>query len=56
MKEDEMDGTCSMHEKIRTKYKILVEEPQRKRPLGRFHIDGDNIKIDVREISVSVQT
>lgn len=55
LKENDTDRTCGVHEKIRTANKTSVGKPQSKRPL-RFHVDWDNIKINVTEKSVSVWT
>jgi hypothetical protein len=48
--EDEMGKECSMHEKKRTAYRILMGKPEGKRPLGiprrRWE---DDIKMDLRE-------
>jgi hypothetical protein len=35
MTKDEMGGTCSMYEEMRTAYKILVGKPNEKRRLER---------------------
>jgi hypothetical protein len=35
IKEDDMSGSCSTHGNMRNIYKILVEKPKGKRPLGR---------------------
>jgi hypothetical protein len=46
-----MGGACSTHEAKRNAYRILVGEPEGKRPLGgprrRWE---DNIRMDLREI------
>jgi hypothetical protein len=44
-------GTYSQHGALRSAYRILVGEPEQKRPHGRHrHGRGDNIKMDLREI------
>jgi hypothetical protein len=49
--EDEMGRACSMNGDKRNAYRILVGNPEGKRPLGRTRRRGvDNIKIDPREI------
>jgi hypothetical protein len=47
VKEDTMGRACSTHGEMRNAYRILVEEPEGKKPLGR-HKRGweDDIKID----------
>jgi hypothetical protein len=48
--EDEMGGACSINEHKRNAYRILVNKPGGKRPLGRPTRKWvDNIKIDRRE-------
>jgi hypothetical protein len=50
-KEDEMGRACSMNGEKMNAYRILVEKPEGKRPLGRpRHRLVDNIKMDLREI------
>jgi hypothetical protein len=45
-----MDRACNTH-KMRNTYKILIAEPERKRPLGRpRHRWEDNIKMVHKEI------
>jgi hypothetical protein len=49
--EDGMVTACSTHGKKRNAYRILVEKPERKRPLGRPRRRWEvNIKMDLREI------
>jgi hypothetical protein len=46
-----MGRASSTNEKKGNAYRILVEKPERKRPLGRSRRKGmDNIKIDLRDI------
>jgi hypothetical protein len=46
-----MDGACSTHGKEEDAYRILMGEPEGKRPLGRpRNMWEDNIKMDLREI------
>jgi hypothetical protein len=49
MKEDDMGRACSMHRgKKRNAYRILVGNPEGKRPLGRpTYRWEDNIKMDL---------
>jgi hypothetical protein len=52
-----VDGTCSTHGEERRFYRVLVGEPERKRPLGRPRSRWeDNIKMDIREIGIAGQT
>jgi hypothetical protein len=45
-----MDGACSTNGVKRTAYKVLVVNPEGKRPLGRQrHRWLDNINMDLRE-------
>jgi hypothetical protein len=51
VKEDEMGRACSTNGEKRNAYRILVGNPEGKRPLGRpRHRWVDNIKMDLREI------
>jgi hypothetical protein len=51
IKEDEIGGSCSMHEHMRNAYKIMVGKPEGKRPLGRPKRSWkDNIKMAPGEI------
>jgi hypothetical protein len=51
VKEDEMGWACSTNGGERNAYRILVGEPEGKRPLLRSrHRWVDNIKMDLREI------
>jgi hypothetical protein len=51
LKEDEMGRACSTNGETRNAYRILVEKPEGKRPLGRpTRRWVDNIKMDLREI------
>jgi hypothetical protein len=48
-------GTCSSNEKKKNVYRLLVEKPEGKRPLGRPRRRWiDNIKTDLLEIGLSV--
>jgi hypothetical protein len=48
---DEMGRACSTKGEKRNAYRILVGEPERKRPLGRSRRGWlNNIKMDLREI------
>jgi hypothetical protein len=50
-KEDEMGGACSVHGEMR--YKILVGEPEGKRPLGRPSSRWeDSSETDLRKIGL----
>jgi hypothetical protein len=51
VKDDEMGRACSTNGENRNAYRILVEKPEGKRPLGRPRRRWvDNIKTDLREI------
>jgi hypothetical protein len=39
-KEDEMGRACSIHEENMHVYRVLVGNPERKRPLGRLNMGG----------------
>jgi hypothetical protein len=53
IKYDEMDGASSMHGKKFIVYRILVGEPEGKRPLGRpIRRLKNNIKMDLRLYSM----
>jgi hypothetical protein len=42
---------CSLDGEGRGVYRVLVEKPERNRPLGRpRHIREDNIKMDLQEV------
>jgi hypothetical protein len=46
-------GTCGTHGDGRGVYRVLVERPEGKRPLGKPKRRWeDNIKIDLREIGI----
>jgi hypothetical protein len=46
-----MDRTCSTHGAKRNSYRVLVETPELKRPLGKPRRRWeDNIRMDIREI------
>jgi hypothetical protein len=48
-------GTCGTNGEKRNVYRLLVEKPEEKRPLGRPRRRWvDNIKMDLLEIGVSV--
>jgi hypothetical protein len=48
-----MGRACSTHGKKRNVYRILVEKPEEKRPLGRPRRRWEgNIKMDLREIGL----
>jgi hypothetical protein len=48
---DPLGRTCSFHREKRYAYRILMEKPEGKRPLGRpRHMLEDNIKMVLREI------
>jgi hypothetical protein len=49
--EDEMGGTCSTNGGKRNAYRLLVEKPEGKRPLGRPRCRWvDNIRMDLGEV------
>jgi hypothetical protein len=49
--ENEVGGTCSTHRRGEKLYKVLVGNPEGKRPLGRPRRRWeDGIRIDLREI------
>jgi hypothetical protein len=51
VKEDEMGRACSTNWEKRNSFRILVGNPERKRPQGRPRRRWvDNIKMDLREI------
>jgi hypothetical protein len=46
-----MGGPCSTNGEKRSAYKLLVEKPERKRPLGRPRCGWvDNIRMDLGEV------
>jgi hypothetical protein len=45
-----MDGACSTNGEMRNAYRILVGEPEGKRPLGRSRRRWEDIRMDLREI------
>jgi hypothetical protein len=48
MRHDVTDGACVTYRKT---YRVLVEKPEGKRPLGRSRYRWeDNIKIDLKQI------
>jgi hypothetical protein len=50
-KEDEMGRACSTNGEKRNAYRILLGNPEGKRPLGRPRRRSvDNMKMDLREI------
>jgi hypothetical protein len=51
VKEDEMGRACSTKGEEKNAYRILVGNPEGKRPLGRpRRMWVDNIKMDLRQI------
>jgi len=41
-------GACTMHRRVRKVYKILIEKPEARRPLGRLKCRWEyNIKMDL---------
>jgi hypothetical protein len=51
IEKNEMGGACSAYRKRRGKYRVLVGEPERKRPLGRPRNRWeDTIEMDLREV------
>jgi hypothetical protein len=51
VEEDEMGGPCSTNEGKRKAYRLLVEKPVGKRPLGRPRRRWvDNIRMDLGEV------
>jgi hypothetical protein len=47
----EMGGACSTHEERRDVYRVLVEKPEGKRPLGiPRRRREDNNKMDLKEV------
>ena len=52
-----MGRTCSVYSERRGVYRVLVEKPEGKRPLGRpRHRWEGNIKMDLRKWDVGVWT
>jgi hypothetical protein len=50
-----MGGTCSAAGEKRGAYRVLVEKPEGKRPLGRPRRRWeDNIRIDLQEVECGV--
>jgi len=48
---NEMGGACSANGEGRGVYRVLVENPEGKRPLGRPSCRSeDNIKMDMQEV------
>jgi hypothetical protein len=46
-----MDGACSINGREESAYRVSVEIPEGKRPLGRSRLRWeDNIKMDIKEI------
>ena len=46
-----MGGACSTYGESRGTYRVLVEKPKGKRPLGRLRRRwDDNIKMDLQEV------
>jgi hypothetical protein len=51
LKEDAISWACNMDEEKRNAYRILVGNPEGKKPLGRSRIKWvDNIKMNLIEI------
>jgi hypothetical protein len=51
VEEDKMDGACSTNRRKRNAYRLLVEKPGGKRPLGRPRRRWvDNIRMDLVEV------
>jgi hypothetical protein len=51
VEEDEIGGPCSTNGEKRDGYRLLVGNPERKRPLGKPRRRWvDNIRIDLREV------
>jgi hypothetical protein len=51
----EKGGTCSMLGEIKSVYRILVQKPEEKRPLGRpRYIWEDNIEVDLGDVHLRV--
>jgi hypothetical protein len=52
IEKDEMGGTCSTYGEGRGAFRVLVEKPEGKRPLGRLKSRWeDNIKMDIQEVA-----
>jgi hypothetical protein len=49
VKEGEMDRACSTNGGKRNAYRILVGNPEGKRPLGRHRRRWEDIRMDLRE-------
>ena len=47
---NEVGGTCNTYRERRRAYRVLVQEPNVKRPLGRRRHRWDDIKMDVQEV------
>jgi hypothetical protein len=57
IEKNEMGWTCSTYWDRRGEYRVLVEKPEGKRPLGRpRHGWRDNIKMDLQEVGCGVRT
>jgi hypothetical protein len=55
VEEDEIGRACILHGEKRNAYRILVGNPEGKRPLGRSRRRWeDNIKLDLREMGWGV--
>ena len=51
IEKNEMGGSCSKYGGVETVYRVLVGEPEGKRPLGRPRRRWeDNIKMDLQEV------
>jgi hypothetical protein len=50
-KEYEMGSTCNTHGSMKNYYKVLIEKPEKMRPLGRHRCRWrDNIRMELKEI------
>jgi hypothetical protein len=57
IKKNEMGGACSTYGERRSEYGVLVEYPERRRPLGRPRQRWeDNIKMDLQEVGCGTWT
>jgi hypothetical protein len=57
MKDDDMGGTCSTHEKDETFILIVAGMPERKRPSWRLRIKrADNTQTNLKECGARTRT